>query len=234
MEQPKSAMKRYIEYDTEYVFDTGKVVRTKTGFGINLGNKKMGPIPSFSVTPIRTCNRAAPCTVIPDGKVLSPCYAHRMVVMYPEIRDMWHINTELIMNGALDEFVNELSDVIRAYGFREFRFHVGGDYVNADYFKATCKIADICTGCKFFAFTKKFDLIEQYGDLIPSNYNIVLSAWGNFQPSDKLKDLYAVSYVVDPKRGLTAPKDAFPCAGECYKCRHCITARQGSVFFTIH
>ena len=93
MEQPKSAMKRYIEYDTEYVYDTGKVIRTKTGFGINLGNKKMGPIPSFSVTPIRTCNRAAPCTVIPDGKVLSPCYAHRMVVMYPEIRDMWHINT---------------------------------------------------------------------------------------------------------------------------------------------
>ena len=81
MKQPKTAKKRYIEYDTEFVYDTGKVGRTKTGYGINLSNKKMGKIPSFSLTPIRTCNRAAPCAVVPDGKILSPCYAHRMVVM---------------------------------------------------------------------------------------------------------------------------------------------------------
>lgn len=205
--------------------ETERVFYTRSGFGIQKGNSKMGWIASFSIEPVRTCMKGIPCERI--------CYAVKVAKYSPQTKKIWQDNTDLVIAG-LDAFVEELTELINLCGFDTFRWHVAGDFVNEDYFIALCKIADNCPNCNFFTFTKKYAMVANLGDYVPSNFNIILSAWGNFQPSEFLKDLYAVAYVADKAGKFPIPKDAFICAGDCSQCRKCVTARGGSIVFVQH
>lgn len=198
---------------------------TKSGFGVSKCNDKMGLVPSFSLPPVDTCPKGVPCAT--EG-----CYGVKIHNLYNESRIIWDTNYQLIAD--LTAFVDEMVDLIKTCEFTLFRWHVGGDFANVPYFKAVCKICESVPECQFLAFTKRYNYIESFGDCIPWNLNIVLSAWGKYHPKASLAELYAVSYVIDEKHGMTAPADSFICDGGCWKCKKCFYMRDGHVAFHKH
>jgi len=207
------------------ITETECMYYTRSGFGVSKSNRKMGPVPSFSISPVDSCPKGVPCAT--EG-----CLAVKIHNIYNESRLIWDTNYSLI--GDLNAFVEEMTDLIQTCGFTMFRWHVGGDFDNTSYFKAICKICESVPKCQFLAFTKRYNFIDQFGDCIPWNLNIILSAWGKYQPNAKLAELYATSYVIDEKHGMTAPADSYICDGGCWQCKKCFFMRDGHVAFHKH
>ena len=209
---------------TKRVWDyqqTQSIVRLPSGFAIQKGNRKLGPIPSFSTLPGVTCQPGVPCR---DG-----CYAIKMCRIYADTRRIWAENTALIQSNAFQRLEDELSEYIAVFGVRAFRWHVSGDIPDEAYLYMMCNVADNCPDCQFFAFTKNYQLVADRWECIPDNLCIILSAWGDYQPTPEQAERFAVSYVVDKKGRLTVPDgvNATACPGYCLACRHCMTAKHG-------
>jgi len=72
---------------------------------------------------------------------------------------------------------------------------------------------------RFLAFTKKYELIDDYinshGSL-PENLIIVLSAWGEFKPANPHN--LPVAYIRFKKETTGIPADARPCPSYCGDC----------------
>lgn len=69
------------------------------GFSFSEGNSKMHRVGSFSVLPVTTCAKNAPCAK--DG-----CYACKMIRIYPSVRKAYTDNTVALMQDKrYNEFV---------------------------------------------------------------------------------------------------------------------------------
>ena len=104
-----------------------------------------------------------------------------------------------------------------------------------DYLNACCEIAKRNPEVKFLAFTKQYEIVGEALELglIPSNFNIVYSAWNSLLPDDVTK--VPVAYYDDGKHEGLIDKKAMPCDGNCQKCKKCFYLKAGeSVRFKAH
>ena len=194
---------------------------TKLGFVLSMGNRKMGRVMSFSTSPGLTCANGVPCYP-------RYCYAVKMERIYPTVRNSWKNNYDLLKRYWGDDFVNDISEAIRKKKPELFRWHVGGDIFAKWYLDDMCFIAKKNKDVKFWAFTKQFDILEDYEGEIPENLTIVLSVWPPCVPSDKLKEKYGCCYFQDAEESYEVPDDAFICDGDCEMCRQCVELKAGS------
>ena len=102
-----------------------------------------------------------------------------------------------------------------------FRWHVGGDIFSAWYLDNLCLIAKKCPNTQFWAFTKQFNILENYTGTIPNNLTIILSIWPPHLPSEELRKKYGCCYFQDKDESFDVPEDAFVCDGDCEMCRVC-------------
>ena len=200
---------------------------------ISTTNKKLGKfIPSLNLPPIKTCRAKAPCA--------KGCYACKGTWNYKNVKDS--LNNNLVQFGLnKDKFFNEVinylnnGDVIYKY----FRWHSSGDIINLDYLKGMIKTALACKQTKFLAFTKKFEIVNEYlanGGKIPSNLKIVFSAWDKDFTFENPYNL-PIAYVEfsNKEKNPTIPQSAFKCNGECKSCKVCwFLKKKQSVKFTQH
>jgi hypothetical protein len=109
---------------------------------------------------------------------------------------------------------------------RFFRWHVGGDLVNLDYFKNVVSIAVDTPACEFLIFTKMFDLVNSFidaGGVIPSNLHVIFSDWRGIEMDNK-HNLPVSSPVWFDKsgneleRGSHCTAAAVWCPGSCEDC----------------
>ena len=109
----------------------------------------------------------------------------------------------------------EIADYCKVQRF--FRWQVAGDIVNDKYLSGMIDVAKKCPHCNFLAFTKKYDLVENYldkGNEFPENLNIVLSGWKDYQPENKHN--LPVSQVIFKNE---EPMDEWKiCGGNCTEC----------------
>jgi hypothetical protein len=102
-----------------------------------------------------------------------------------------------------------------------FRWHVGGDIPDADYFQLMVNIARLIPETKFLAFTKQYKIVNKYLDhakKLPDNLTIVFSSWLLLEMKNRHN--LPVAWL-DDGHDKRIPDDAIECAGNCETCGLC-------------
>jgi len=137
---------------------------------VSPGNTKLGAVPSVSLPPVITCKKGCLCGK--DGV----CYALRICRIRPSVCNAYTRNFQ-----AWNEFPEafELQVKSAACTSRFFRWHVSGDIVNMDYLKMMVRIARELPMTQFLAFTKQYEIVNQFMETesIPENLKLIFSAW---------------------------------------------------------
>lgn len=173
---------------------------------ISPGNSKMGAIPSVSLPPIVTCPNGVPCA--------KKCYANRIARRYPNVRNAYQKNLD-ILGDNWDGYWEQVRQAVKTT--RYFRYHVAGDIPNAGYFKEMVITARQNSGTMFLAFTKQYDIVNNYIDImgnIPENLKIIFSEWeGLTVPNPHDLPTSAVIF-----KGQMPADNWKVCGGNCFEC----------------
>lgn len=196
---------------------------------ISTGNRKTGfSVPSVSTIPVADCGNCAACSRL--------CYDLRND-MYPGTMKTRAKNSALA-RGDRERYFKEISQSCKA--FRFFRWHVGGDALDFNYWLYMVKVAEENEQTTFLAFTKRYDLVNKFiaeGGVIPSNFQVIFSAW----PGAKMDNPYNLP-TSSPRfadGSCAAPEGAKECPGNCSECAvmgaGCWTLKAGEgVVFNAH
>lgn len=177
---------------------------------ISHGITKLGAdIPSVSLPAGITCDPNAPC--------YKKCYARRGRFAFKHNKDLLQKNL-MIWQQAPNQFESDVK--IAAFHARFFRYFSSGDIPDERFLKMMVSIANELPQTEFLAFTKKYHLINTYineNGNFPSNLHIVLSAWGDWLPSNP--HTLPVAYIRF-KNGDNSkiPESAFQCPKYCGDC----------------
>jgi hypothetical protein len=187
-------------------------MKHKQLISISKGNRKLGGVMNVSTTPGRCCIRGVPC--VRDG-----CYAFKAVRMYPGTSAAWRRN-ELIAKHHPESYFMQIAAQVAEAKPRLFRWHVAGDILSTDYLRGMCQIAVANPHTHFLAFSKAFDVVNEYEnrEAMPDNLVIVFSAWPGMSflnPHD-----HRVAWMQDGTE-TRVPADAIACPGNCESCGMC-------------
>lgn len=208
---------------------------------LSMGNTKMGPVPSFSLPPIETCNNCMGCSK-------KGCYA-KMLYARKSVKVAWSDNLSAAKNNP-ENLATRVNGWLAMYQPKAFRLHVGGDFFNGEYFRLWCSIAKSNPKVKFFAFTKQYDVLRENMKSIPKNLSIILSAWlpstHNWYPPEDLMKKFPVAWVAKDYRGchtIESVREVIggrgplsKCEGQCAECGKCFARKRkdGDVIFWYH
>lgn len=141
---------------------------------ISTTNSKLsGQIPSVNLPPITTCRHNAPCS--------KTCYACKGNFTYPKVKSSLANNYAYYIKDSkayFNDIIQQVNSPLTIYKF--FRWHSSGDIVDYNYLCGMVKVAQKCKNTKFLAFTKKFEIVNEYlnvNEKLPNNLKIVFSAW---------------------------------------------------------
>ena len=178
----------------------------------------MGEVGSFSTLPIVTCDKNAPC--------YKECYAQRMCKFRKSVHDAWEVNTEMVKEGRFQEIWSDVVEYVRFRHAKMFRWFVGGDIWVPEMLDTMISVAEECPETEFMAFTKCYDVVDEFRTEIPSNLHIVLSVWNDYRPSEELMKRFPVCYYDDGSRD-DIPVHARVCLGGCESCQECWRMKAG-------
>ena len=173
---------------------------------ISKGNRKMGEIPSVSLPPIITCAYGCKCG--------QKCYAAKMCRLYPNVRNAYQRNLDILLNDDLG-FWYQVNQAVKMTKY--FRFHVSGDIVDKHYFNWMVVTAEQNASTTILAFTKQYDIVNDYLDLVgylPENLKIIFSEWPGM-PMDNRHNM-PVAHVIF--KGETPADEWKICGGNCSEC----------------
>lgn len=190
-------------------------------------NKKGAPH-SVSLVPIIDC----PCCMACKNS----CYDMRHDMIYSNVTMTRAIN-HIIATKDRTRFFREISG--RCQSFDRFRWHIGGDILDYDYWCGIVRVANENPHCKFHIFTKCVGFINRYldeGHTIPSNINLRLSQWSDLEIHNP-HNLNVARVVLDGEFVRTDDTTAL-CNGNCTKCSihsdGCFNNDIKTIFLPIH
>ena len=169
----------------------------------------------LSLTPILSCAHDVPCK--------GDCYACKHAYnAYSNTREAWDHNFRMALNREFDTMTDNIQHVLDKGKHPYFRWFVGGDIPNIEFFDMMCEIALNNPDIKFLCFTKKYSIIEDYleEDVIPSNLTVVLSCWKSYRPQPGVLDAFPRAYFNDDTPECDLPYVSFQCSGDCVECGH--------------
>lgn len=187
------------------------------GFSISEGNKKMGLIPSFSVTPVKTCACGVPCT--------KDCYAVKMCHRFKNTATAYENNYQLLLS---ENGYSLLHKTVNMYLFirpvRYFRWNVAGDIFEWGYMDTIDKIAKDNPDVTFLVYTKQYELVNQYYTIgrPPKNLRIIYSNWKEWQCENPHN--FPVAEYAEKGDDVA---EGFVCGGNCAECRYCYNMQPG-------
>lgn len=174
---------------------------------ISEGNSKMGGIKSISLPSVVTCIQCA-CN--------EKCYSRKLERLRPNVRNAYESNLRLLRENP-DVFWREVEAAVMMNRF--FRFHVGGDIPDDDYFFRMVGVAARNPHCEILCFTKKYDIVNDFLRIhheLPKNLHIVFSAWIGLEMSNPF--LLPEAHVKYRDGTTTALDSAIQCQGNCTEC----------------
>ena len=202
-ELAEARLKDMIKRKNEY-----KTIEDKLHVYFAKGNTKTGDaVPSVSLIPVYNCNNCSKCKDL--------CYDLRNDCCYTGCRDKRAVNTA-ILEANPDRYFNEINDGVKTLRF--FRWHIGGDIINTYYFEKMVWIAKQNPHCEFLAFTKCFDIVNNWLDVnvLPKNLHIIFSAWVGMEMDNRHN--LPTSHPVFFDGSTTAHDGAVYCSGNCTDC----------------
>lgn len=183
---------------------------------ISRGNMKLGYIPNISLPPILSCPKTVPCK--------DKCYAMKAFRLYGSTKRAWEDNYYFYLKDPVGYFA-AIHDFLQHKKPPRFRFHVGGDIIDAEYAIRLQGLAADNPQTRFMLYTK-----TNFYHLRLSNLSILHSIW----LGQRVFDLDIAPAAV------TVTKDAFVppenlCPGSCKDCWKCWDAKPGDiVYFRLH
>ena len=207
---------------------------------ISKGNVKMGDVPSVSLPPVATCPNCAGCA--------KQCYYIRHCCIYPAVIDavarnlaLWRMSPGTYFN-SIEDYCNKAN---RGKGLDAFRWHVGGDIPDYNYFMGMCRVARNCPDTTFLVFTKNYEVVNEAvavkGDVdrLPSNLQVIFSAWPGVEMDNPHGFPTSSPAFVDGTVAEVEGKTVHMCGGNCRKCfdngEGCWTLKHGeAVVFPAH
>lgn len=190
---------------------------------ISKGNHKIGNMMNVSLTPVKSCSRAA-------AKLCGKnCYAKQCYRQYPYTRKAWDHNLGHARRN-LPSFFNAISEALqkeqKTHALNFFRWHVGGDILNLEYFHGMVRVAMMYSDCRFLAFTKRYDIINTWvanGEQIPDNLTVIFSAWPGLAMDNPHK--FPVAWMQDGTETRVTGEE-IQCPGNCEGCGMCWDIRR--------
>lgn len=183
--------------------------------------QKMGSIPSVSLSPAMTCNPGLTCWRL--------CYARRFMAIRPSMAKTWADNTQVAMTYC-KRFFLAVAGSLAAELPPFFRWHVGGEMPDQDYFGRMCGLARDFPRTRFLCFTRRHDLNLRR----PDNLNVVASVWPGHGDVSKLRRRgLPIAWMQDGTE-TRLPVGVKVCQGHCSACRHCLKPGAKDVCFLKH
>lgn len=180
---------------------------------ISTHNSKLGNIHNISLPPITTCCIPLPC--------VSDCYALRAYNRWGNVRKAWDANYEMLIRDKY-RYWSGIQDYIESNKPKYFRFHIGGDILNQDYFDWMKELAGTCY-TKFLVFTKNYEL--DFDAPIPQNLTIILSTWPGLELP---KTTLPIAFMQNGSEDRVI--DAIECKKKCDRCFSCWGIKSNVVF----
>ena len=182
---------------------------------ISKGNRKIGRCMNVSLLPILTCgHNCKVCNRI--------CYDLNACLQYGNVLNARARNTVLAIYDR-DRFFSQIDDAMnRRRKNKFFRWHVGGDLLDLDYFSRIVENARRHPDFIIWTYTKQFDLVNEYVSThggtkekaIPNNLSIMFSEWEGL-PMDNMYGFATFTCIL---KGRAFPSDRYECNGNCEFC----------------
>lgn len=180
---------------------------------ISVGNTKIGKVLNVSLPAIISCKECAHC--------MHECYDVRdcryKTTLNARARN-WSIFTR-----SPEQFFTQIRKTIRRRrSFRFFRWHVGGDIPNMEYFAEVVRIAREFPQIRFWIYTKLYELVNEYvrthggsiAEAIPENLSVMFSEWRGFRMVNPYGFAEFRAYYDDEE----VPEGIMECRGDCRIC----------------
>ena len=199
---------------------------------VSRSNRKTGAsVPSVSLIPVADCGNCSKCK--------NGCYDIRNVCYLKSVQDT-RANNSALLKADRERYFSEIGHIVAFERF--FRWHVGGEIVDADYLRRMVETAEKNPHCSFLVFTKMYGLINGYrdaGNTIPENLHIIFSDWKGIKMDNPYN--YPVSSPVWDYgvKGDHCTDNAQWCNGFCEECAlkgtGCFGAKEGeTILFHAH
>ena len=186
------------------------------GICISTGNDKIGHVLNVSQPPIRTCANCSGCSKI--------CYDVRDCLRFTNTTLDARVRNYVLLMRDRDEYFRLIDQrMSRRRKNKYFRWHVGGDIVDYDYFDRMVKNARNHPDFVIWSYTKNYALVNKYvrehgGSpelAIPANFTIMFSEWRGM-PMDNPYNFPEFRVVF--KDDAVKPR-GFYCPGNCDTCK---------------
>ena len=210
----------------------GKVDVSNEHIRVSYGNRKTtAMVPSVSLIPIHDCGNCKACK--------NGCYDIRNVCCYKGSQQQRAVNSAILKQDR-ERFFKEVELHVQFH--RWFRWFIGGDIKDFDFFGRVVGIAVRTPGCQFLLFTKMFDVVNEWLDNVgelPENLHVIFSDWRG-QDMDNPHNMPVSSPLwKDGTKGPHCTEKQFMCPGNCSECAivgcGCWNAKKGeTILFEAH
>lgn len=178
---------------------------------LSYGNRKTGAlVPSVSLIPVADCGNCAVCA--------KGCYDVRNVCFQKTVQ--WaRANNSAILKDDPGRYMAEIRDYVKYLRF--FRWHIGGDIKDFPYLTSMVSIAEHTPTCEFLAFTKMYDLVNNYLKNVgpfPKNLHIIFSDWRDAKFDNPYNLPVSSPIWADGSRGPHCTDKVHICEGNCSEC----------------
>lgn len=224
------------------VYDNGRL-----HVKISTCNAKMGNIPSFSTLPSNEL------LTLKDGRVLTnivgtcgsycedckdKCYAVSYAKRYHNTIIPAYAANTIILRSDPEKLRKEIREYCIKNIVKFFRFHTSGEIESVEQLMLYTQICKENPEVTFYIYTKVFDLLQDWYDLlnsrgecVPSNFIINLSVWGGnldaYKDKPFFKECNVFVYDEDKTyRGVHCPatdRSGHETGVTCAMCRRCMT-----------
>lgn len=198
------------------------------------GNRKTGAqVPSVSLIPVADCGNCAVCA--------KGCYDVRNVCFQTTVQKA-RANNSAILRYDPEKYFSEVLGYVAKKRVKFFRWHVGGDIKNHIYLRNMVRIAEQNPACQFLAFTKMYDLVNDWLDNVgplPENLHIIFSDWRGAEFENPHGLPVSSQLWPDGTKGPHCTDRSFLCPGSCEECAEkgvgCWVADKGdTILFVAH
>ena len=191
---------------------------------ITSGNSKIGNTLNVSLASVASCIRldiTGRAAFIPP--CITKCYDLNASIMRPCVLDARARNYALALYAPEEYFKQIRERLQRARRARKaFRWHVGGEILNAAYFSEMVAIAKEFPAWTFWTYTKQYSIVNDYirthggsrKAAIPANLSVMFSIW---EPLPLVNPYGMPTFEFVPAGGKPKHK-AMRCPGNCNVC----------------
>ena len=202
---------------------------------ISSHNTKLGKIPSFSTSSLKTCpSKTKWCS--------KHCYAHKSEVQYPNVKRAYRINLEATKKITfVESMVREVKEATKNKDTKVFRLHVSGDFFNVKYIYNWVNIAKQCKDVMFYGYTRSWestDLLPHLG-ILNKLSNVVLFASMDETTIKNPPKSFRIAYAADEKPSHINKLISCPQQNDkvdyCTECKLCYNSNiTTNIYFETH